>query len=109
MTDLDDMESRLREFRPRRPAAIPHERLQWLRRPMWMALAAGIAATIFVATRLQAPASPPQRLTTVTLGPLTAIAIQHPNELDDMLTELSRTSLPDVTRQGGVLEHLSKL
>ena len=42
-------------------------------------------------------------------GPLTAIAIEHPHEFDDILTELSRTTLPDVTRQGGVLEHLSKL
>jgi hypothetical protein len=108
MGELDDFEARLREFRPRRPASIPDERLQLLRGPMWVAVAAGLAAVMYIASRLQKPApEAAQPLPPVTLGALNALA-DRPDALDAALAEISRTTLPDITRPGGVLERLSK-
>lgn len=106
MADMDDLEARLREFRPRRPADIPDQRLQRLRGPLWVAAVGGLAAAMFIASRLHGPAPLVQR-PSLTLGALTAIGIDRPDELDAALTELSRTSLPDVTRPGGALQRLS--
>jgi hypothetical protein len=100
---MDDFESRLREFRPRRPAAIPDRRLQLLRGPIWVAVAAGIAAVMLIATWLRPPAPPP-----VDGAALTMLALEHPEKFDAALTEMSRTSLPDVTAPGGALERLAK-
>jgi hypothetical protein len=107
---MNDIESRLRQFRPRRPAAIPDERLQLLRGPIWMAVAAGMAALMLIATWMQRPPQPQQvrPAASVTLGALTTIAVEHPEQLDAALTELSRTTLPDVTERGGALELLAK-
>ena len=107
MAEFHDLESRLREFRPRRPAMIPDERLQRLRGPIWVAVAAGLAAAMFVAARLHSPS--PREAIAPTLGTLTTIALEHPDDLDAALTEISRTSLPDVTQPGGALQMLSKL
>ena len=107
MAEFDDLESRLREFRPRRPAMIPDERLQRLRGPIWVAVAAGLAAAMFVAARMHRPST--REAITPTLGTLTTIALEHPDDLDAALTEISRTSLPDVTQPGGALQMLSKL
>ena len=108
MDELDDFEARLRRFRPRRPASIPDERLQRLRGPIWVAVAAGLAAAMFIASRLQKPAPAPPPLPAVTLGALNALA-DRPDALDAALAEISRTTLPDITRPGGALERLSKL
>jgi len=107
MAEFDDFESRLREFRPRRPAAIPDERLQRLRGPIWLGVAAGIAATMFIALWLQKPARPAQEPPAVTIGALNALA-DRPEALDAALTRISRTTLPDVTLAGGALRELSK-
>ena len=107
MTEFDDLESHLREFRPRRPAAIPDERLQRLRGPIWLGVAAGMAAATFIALRLQKPAPPVEPLPAATLGALNALA-DRPEALDAELTKMSRTTLPDVTQPGGVLQSLSK-
>ena len=104
---MDDMdfESRLRAFRPRRPAVIPDERLQLLRGPIWIGVAAIMAAAMLITVRMQRPSRPQ---VTPTLGALTTIALERPDDLDAALTEISRTSLPDVTRPGGALQQLSK-
>jgi hypothetical protein len=107
MNQQDDIESRLREFRPRRPAMIPDERLQLVRGPIWIAVAATLAATMLIVAWLRSPSTP--SAAAPTLGTLTAVAAKHPDDLDAVLTEISRTSLPDVTRPGGVLQLLSKL
>jgi hypothetical protein len=106
MAEFDDLEARLREFRPRRPAAIPDERLQRLRGPIWIGVAAGMAAAMFIGLRLQ-KAAPPAPAPAVTLGALNSLA-DSPDALDAALMEISRTSLPDVTQPGGVLQPLSK-
>ena len=114
MGELEDLEKRLREFRPRRPAAIPDERLQLLRGPIWVVVAAAMAAAMLIAVRLHGPSTSSQRelavppANLVTLGALTTIAAEHPDELDTVLTQLSRTTLPDVAQPGGVLRGLAK-
>jgi len=117
MGELEDLEKRLREFRPRRPAAIPDERLQLLRGPIWVVVAAAMAAAMLIAVRLHGPSTSSQRelavppvnpVNLVTLGALTTIAAEHPDELDTVLTQLSRTTLPDVAQPGGVLRGLAK-
>ena len=91
---MDDVEARLRQFRPRRPASIPDERLQFLRGPLWLATAAVIAAAMVVASLLMRrrplPAVDP------TLGALTTLAVESPDQLDGALTRMSGTLLPDV-------------
>jgi hypothetical protein len=106
---MDDVESRLREFRPRRPASIPDERLQLLRGPIWLAVAAVMAAAFLLTGRLHRPALPDAlKPTSATLGALTAIALERPDELDGVLTQISRTSLPDVTQPGGALHRIAR-
>jgi hypothetical protein len=106
MNQQDDIEARLRKFQPRRPASIPDERLQMLRGPIWVAVAATIAAVMLIAAWLRSPAT--NETVAPTLGTLTTIALERPDDLDAVLTTISRTSLPDVTKPGGVLQPLSK-
>src|SRR5215467_11448069 len=106
MDKKDDFEERLREFRPRRPAIIPDERLQLLRGPIWVAVAAAMAAAMLIVVWLRHPSTP--AAVAPTLGTLTAIALERPDDLDAVLTQISRTSLPDVTQPGGALQPLSK-
>ena len=103
---MDDLEVRLRSFTPRRPAAIPDERLQRLRGPIWVGAAAALAAAMFIASRL-IPAPSAQRPPAATLGSLNLLA-DRPDALDAALTQISRTTLPDVTQPGGALQALSK-
>jgi hypothetical protein len=106
MADFDEFEARLRQFRPRRPAAIPDERLQRLRGPIWVAVAATLAAAMLIASWLKTSTSP--RPADLTLGALTKVTVESPEDLDATLTRLSRTSLPDVMQPGGALEQLAK-
>ena len=101
---MNDIESRLRQFRPRRPAMIPDERLQLLRGPIWIAVAAGLAALMFVNSWMQRPRTTADD----TWQGLTRLALEHPEEFDAALARISAESLPDVTRAGGVLEPLAK-
>ena len=95
---MTDIEARLKEFRPRRPAALPDERLQRLRGPIWLAVAAGMAAVMLIATWVRGPR--PERADTMpaslTLGPMTAFALANPDRLDAALTRMSPAVLPDV-------------
>jgi hypothetical protein len=102
---MDDFESRLREFRPRRPAAIPDQRLQLLRGPIWVAVAAGIAAVMLIATWMKTPSTDQPAGDTATL---TTLALERPDEFDAALARISRASLPDVTQPGGALHQLAK-
>jgi hypothetical protein len=106
MNDLNEFEAHLRKFRPRRPAAIPDERLQRLRGPLWVAVAAGIAAAMLIATWLRAPE--PRPVVINVAAALTELALENPEAFDAALTQISRTSLPDVTAPGGALEPLAK-
>src|SRR5438105_1315328 len=103
---MDDIEARLRTFRPRRPAAIPDERLQRLRGPIWVAVAASMAAAMLIATWMTAPSTKPPSLDRLSL---TALALEKPDDFDAALAQLSRSSLPDVTARGGVLQQLAAI
>jgi hypothetical protein len=97
-TEDENIEGRLREFRPRRPAALPDERLQRLRGPIWLAVAAGMAAAMLIATWIRGPR--PGRAdalpASLTLGPMTSFALENPDRLDAALTRMSPDVLPDV-------------
>lgn len=106
---MSDIESRLREFRPRRPAAIPDERLQLLRGPIWLAVAAALAAAMLIATFIRRPIQPSHPAPDVdTIETLTRLAIEQPDEFDAVMARISAASLPDVTRPGSALEPLSR-
>src|SRR4051812_24234294 len=100
---MDDIESRLRQFHPRRPATIPDERLQRLRGPIWIAVAASMAAVMLIGTWMKTPRD--QRPLDRTA--LTALALDNPDAFDAALAQISRDSLPDVTQPGGALHQLA--
>jgi len=102
---MDDFEARLRQFRPKRPASIPDERLQLLRGPIWIAVAAGMAAVMLIVSWMQRPQPVPAGYTPESL---TRLALERPDEFDAALSRISAASLPDVTRPGSALEPLSK-
>jgi len=102
---MSDIEARLRAFRPRRPAAIPDERLQRLRGPIWLAVAAGMAAVMFVSSRLQKP-TPVAGVTAP--ATLTELALERPDEFEAELSKISAASLPDVTKPDGALAPFAK-
>jgi len=106
---MSDIESRLREFRPKRPAVIPDERLQRLRGPIWIAVAAAMAAVMLIATWIRGPRPESgQTLSSAarsakenapgspTLGAMTTFALENPDQLDVTLTRLSGELLPQV-------------
>jgi hypothetical protein len=94
---MDEFESRLRQFRPRRPAAIPDERLQLLRGPIWLAVAAGMAAALLIAAWWRTPST---RQASLDAAALTTLALENPEAFDAELSRISQTSLPDVTVPG---------
>jgi hypothetical protein len=109
-SENEDVEARLRQFRPRRPAAIPDERLQLLRGPIWVVAAAGIAAVMLIAARLQKPADIRRpEAAPVNVRELTTLALEKPGDFDAVLSRMSRELLPDVTVPGGVLQPLSRV
>jgi hypothetical protein len=108
---MDDIEFRLRQFRPRRPAPLEARFvLCRSRRPFWIVVAAALAATILIAVRLDRPAKAPSEepAERVTIAQLTTIAIERPDEFDAVLTRISRTAMPHVGEPGGALQVLAK-
>jgi len=109
-SDPDDIEFRLRAFRPRRPAPLPeHFALRRSRVPFLLTAAVAIAAMIVVALRVdRRPAVPVERVDTATLGPLTSLALSDPEAFDAALARISSVSLPDVERAGSALQQLAQ-
>jgi negative regulator of sigma E activity len=106
MTGSKDIEARLREFRPRRPAPLQeHFELRRSRAPFWIVAAAAAATVLVVVRRDRAPSD---RIDSATLGTLTTLALTDPEQFDVALARISRESLPDVGRAGGALEQLAK-
>lgn len=106
---MNDLESRLRQFQPRRPGPLPPlERGRGVR-PLARVVLAGIAAAVVILvgwrariTVSDAPA------TAVTLGALTPYAIDESRDLESILMRTSHAILPDVERSSGVLHALAK-
>ena len=107
---MDDIEFRLRMFRPRRPVPLQeHFELRRSRAPFWLTVAAGMAVVAIVGWRVErARRAPAEPAGIATLGSLTTLALTNPDELDAALIELSRTTLPDVGRPGGAFQQLAK-
>ena len=107
--DPDDIEFRLRTFRPRMPSPLPERFvLRRSRAPLWTVAVAGIAAAVLIVSRARSPVPPKDLIESPTLGALTTLAIGNPDELDAALARISRVSLPDVGRAGGALQQLAK-
>jgi hypothetical protein len=108
---MDDLEARLRQFRPRRPKPLPavvrSRRSRW---PVWVAIPAAAAVAVILATVTRQESTVPVQTPSVaiTLGALNAHGLESAENLDDILTRTSRAILPDVKHPGGVLEALSR-
>jgi hypothetical protein len=96
--DPDDIEFRLRTFRPRMPSPLPGRFvLRRSRAPFWTVAVAGIAAAVLIVLRVaRSPVPLKDRIESATLGALTTLAISNPDELDAALARISPVSLPDV-------------
>ena len=109
-SELEDIERRLRAFNPRRPAPLPATAVLFRsRRPFAIAAAVALAASTLIVWRLKhEPLSPGGPAAVATLGPLTTLVVEHPDEFDAALTRISLASLPDLQRPGRVLRKLAK-
>ena len=108
---MDELETLLRQFQPRRPRPLPEiARPRGPRWSVWIAVP-GIAAVVIivalVARHDPAPAVESPHVV-ITLGALNARVLASDEDLDAVLTRASRAILPDVERPGGVLQALSK-
>ncbi len=106
----DDIEFRLRAFRPRQPAPLAeHFVLRRPRAPFLIAAAAVIAVAVLVVWRVERrPVAPGEPVESVTLGSLTTLALNDPEEFDVALARISRASLPDVGQPGRAFQQLAK-
>ena len=106
---MDELESLLRQFRPRRPAPLPDVEHGRGVRPAVRVVLAGIAAAVVILVgwreRISVSDAPG---TAVTLGALAPYAIDESRDLESMLARTSRAILPDVERSNGVLRALAK-
>lgn len=100
---MDDIEARLREFRPRRPRPIPIANRRTHRRTILVALAvaAGLVAVFLLSAdfRFRDAASAGHRLNR---AELTALALENPSQFEDAFARISAESLPDVTAPGAL-------
>jgi hypothetical protein len=107
--DPNDVEFRLRAFRPRRPAPLErHFELRRSRAPFWVAVAAGVAVALLVGWRVERARRSIEPADNPTLWSLTTLALNDPEEFDAVLAVISRTSLPDVDRPGSAFQQLAK-
>jgi hypothetical protein len=108
MLENEDIESRLRTFRPRRPAPLlEHYVLRRSRAPFLIAAAAVIAVAVLVVSWIERRRVAPA-VDSATLGSLTALALDDPEEFDAALARISRASLPDVGQPGRAFQQLAK-
>jgi hypothetical protein len=107
---MDDIEFRLRAFRPRQPAPLPeHFILRRSRAPFLTAAAAAVAVAVLVLWRVERRiARPAEPVDSATLGTLTSLALNDPKAFDEVLARISRESLPDVGQPGGAFQQLAK-
>jgi len=107
---MDDIEFRLRAFRPRQPAPLPgHFPLRRSRAPFLIVAAAAVAVAVLVVWRFEPrPVVPAEPGDGATLGTLTSLALNDPEAFDAALARISRESLPDVGQAGGAFQQLAK-
>ena len=107
---MDELEALLRQFQPRRPKPLPHDRDARRFRPLMWVAASGLAAAVMILVARHEPTAVVEAPAAigVTLGALNAHAARSPEDLDHVLTRTSSAILPDVARPGGLLYALSK-
>jgi hypothetical protein len=105
---MDELETLLRQFRPRRPRPLPDVgRARAAHPAVWVALSGIAAAVVIMVGWRSQTAVPDTPQIAVTLGDL-AYALDEAGDLDAILTRTSRALLPDVERSNGVLHALAK-
>ena len=106
---MDELETVLRQYRPRRPGPLPElERGRGVRPIVRVALA-GIAAAVAIIVGWRQPLNDAdQPKPAVTLGALTPYVFDESRDLESILAFTSRRILPDVERSSGVLNALAK-
>ena len=103
---MDELETLLRQFRPRRPGPLPDvEHGRGPRRLAWVVLSGVAAAVVMMVVWRPHTPVPETARTAFTLGELNAF---DANALETVLVRTSRAILPDVERPGGALHALSK-
>jgi hypothetical protein len=106
---MDELETLLRQFRPRLPSPLPDVERGRGVSPLARVVVCGIAAmvVIMVGWRVRISVSDAPRAA-VTLGALTPYVVNDASDLDGILLRTSRRILPDVEQPGGALHALSK-
>ena len=106
---MDELEALLHQFQPRRPRPLPDlERGRGVRPLVWVALSGIAAAVVMMVGWPERTAVLDTPRTALTLGPLTAYAVDDAADLDAILARTSRAILPDVERSSGMLHALAK-
>jgi|SoiMetStandDraft_5_1073268.scaffolds.fasta_scaffold41392_2 hypothetical protein len=106
---MDELETLLQQFRPRRPGPLPDVEHGRGVRPLVRVVLCGIAAAVVIMVGWRVPISVSDApRTAVTLGALTPFVLDESRDLESILTRTSRRILPDVERPGGALHALSK-
>ena len=106
---MDELETLLRQFRPRRPSPLPEvERGRGIR-PIVRVVLVGIAAAVVILVAWREPLSVSDApAPAVTLGALAPYVFDESRDLEWTLARTSRVILPDVERSRGVLGALAK-
>jgi hypothetical protein len=107
---MDELETLLRQFQPRRPRPLPGTERPRATRPLvWLTLS-GLAAAVAltVSWREPVPDLIEPKTAGLTLGSLNAHAMRSIDDLDTVLTQTSPAILPRVDRPGSVLYALAK-
>ncbi len=106
---MDELETVLRQYRPRRPGPLPDVEHGRGVRPILRVVLAGIAAVVVIIVGWRQPvhdAEVPRAA--VTLGALTPYVFDESRDLESTFAYTSRRILPDVERSSGVLNALAK-
>ena len=107
---MDELETLLCQFQPRRPRPLPDAERRRATRPLvWFAFS-GLAAAVVLMVSWRVPASDliEPKTAGLTLGALSAHAARSIDDLDTVLTQASPAILPRVDRPGGALYALAK-
>jgi hypothetical protein len=107
---MDELETLLRQFQPRRPRPLPDAEHPRATRPLVWLVLSGLAASVvlMVSWREPVPDLIEPKTAGLTLGALNALAMRSIDDLDTVLAQTSPAILPRVDRPGGVLYALAK-
>jgi len=106
---MDELETVLRQYRPRRPGPLPDLERGRGMRPIVRVALVGIAAAVVIMVGWRHPLNDSDvPKAAVTLGALSPYVFDESLDLESKLAYTSRRILPDVERSTGVLNALAK-